>query len=197
MTQRVTTLAFLGASDTQDRNCRDWTLRLARELQVGKESRVRAIGFGYEGQGSPQWYADGHLTRLAGQRPDFALLSFFADGNPGLCPSLATNLANMYAAIDTIRIRRSDTKIYLLKMWRMSAAQEAISFPNLASVYAQYNTVVANRANISILDFYSLSGNPALHPDEWDPGDPIHPLLPWHQRVSIPTAYAAIEPQIT
>ena len=192
MTDRIATIALLGASDVQDRNCRDWPLLMAKTLQIGKASRVRTMAFGYEGQGSPTWIADGHYVRMAGQRPDIALLSFFADGSVPLCPSLGANLVNMYAAVDAIQAARSDTQIFLMKMWRMTAAREAATFANLQGVYGQYATVAANRSNVSVLDFYTASGDPASHPTEWDVADDIHPLLPWHERLSIPMTVAAL-----
>lgn len=201
MMDRITTIALLGASDVADRNCRDWPLLMAKQLQIGKTSRVRTMAFGYEGMGSPQWITDGHFVRLAAQRCDIALLSFFADGSVPICPDLPTNLTNMYAAVDAIQAKRADTQIYLMKMWRMSATQEAITFAQLGGVYGQYATVVANRSNVSILDFYTPSGLSTDHPDEWNLvgplADPIHPLLAWHQRCSIPISVAALAPLVS
>jgi hypothetical protein len=194
---KVFTVATLSASDVKDRNCRNWTQLVARQLEIGKTSRVRMMNFGYEGQGSPQWIADGHYIRMAGQRPDAALLSFFADGSVPLCPNLATNLANIYSAIDAIRAKRSDTPIFLIRSWRMTASREATTFAQLNGVYfTNYVTAAANRPNVSILDFYTPSGDPATHPGEWDGVDDIHPLLTWHQRVSIPLTVAALAPLV-
>jgi hypothetical protein len=135
---------------------------------------------------------------MAGQRPDLVLLSFFADGSVPLCPNLATNLANAYTTIDAIRAKRADTPIGLLRNWRMTASREASTFAQLNGVYfTNYPTITANRTNISIVDCYTPSGDPATHPDEWDGIDDIHPRPPWHQRCSIPITYAWASPFIT
>jgi hypothetical protein len=197
MIDDVFTISLLGASDVQDRNCRDWPLLMAKYLQVGKSSRIRTMAFGYEGQGSTTWLSDGHAARIAGQRADVALLSFFADGSVPLCADPATNLANMYTFIDAIQAKRADTEIFLIRNWRMTAAREAATFSQLQDVYyTNYPIVQANRSNISILDFYVVSGLPSAHPDEWNVSDDIHPLLPWHQRVSIPMTAAALSPLV-
>jgi hypothetical protein len=197
MIDDVFAVSLLGASDVQDRNCRDWPLLMAKYLQIGKSSRIRTMAFGYEGQGSPTWITDGHVARIAGQRADVALLSFFADGSVPLCSDLATNLANMYTFVDAIQAKRADTEIFLIRNWRMTAAREASTFSQLQGVYyTNYPIVQANRSNISILDFYAVSGDPASHPDEWSVSDDIHPLLQWHQRVSIPMTAAALAPLV-
>lgn len=194
MTQETATFATLGASDVDDRNCFDSWRRIRNALQLGRTRRITRMSFGYEGQGSPTWRSDGHIARLASQRPDVALLSYFADGSPPLCPDLATNLAGMYADVDTIRAARPDTAIILLMMWRMSPTQEAITFPNLMGVYrTNYPLIAANRPGVSILNFYDASGLPADHPDEWGV-DTIHPLIGWWDRVAIPMAVERLGP---
>lgn len=197
MSQDIFTIGFLGASDVQDRNARNWPNLLGSMLQVGKRSRVRVYTTGYEGQSSLQWFAAGEHIKCANQAPDVAMLSFINDANPAQGISVAQSLANVYTEVDLVRARRSTTRIYLMKMWRSDAVTEAATWPNRAAIHANFDTVAANRANVSVLDFYTPSGNPASHPDEWDPADPVHPLLQWHQRVSLPLSYAAIEPLIT
>jgi hypothetical protein len=197
MTQETATFATLGASDVDDRNCFDSWRRIRDLVQLGRTRRITRMSFGFEGQGSPTWRANGHIARLASQRVDVALLSYFADGSPPLCPDLATNLAGIYADIDTIRAARSDTTIILLKMWRMSSTQETITFPNLGGVYnTNYPQIVANRTNVSILDLYGPSGLPSEHPDEWGV-DTIHPLIGWWNRVALPLATAKLQPLFT
>ena len=187
-------MATLGASDVDDRSCFDSWRKVRDELQLGRSRRITRMSFGFEGQGSPTWRANGHIDRLASQRADVALLSYFADGSPPLCPDLSTNLAGMYADIDTIRAARSDTVIILLMMWRMSPAQEAITFPNLMGVYrTNYPTVASNRPDVGILNLYDASGLPADHPSEWGL-DPIHPLYGWWRRVAIPMAVERLGP---
>ncbi len=191
MAGTVFAIGMFGASDINDRNNRNWPNLLTRVLQIGKTSRVRADTFGFEGQGSTQWLADNRHLYLADTMPDVALLSFFADGAPGFGISTSQSLTNIYTTIDALRAKRN-MPIYLLKMWRMPTAQETISFPNLAAMYGNYPTVVANRSNVGIIDCYTAWGDPALHPEEFDVGDQVHPLLNGHLRVTIPTISAAI-----
>lgn len=196
MAQSVFVAGMLGASDINDRNTRNWPNLLARELQIGKTSRVRTITFGQEGVGSPTWITNKNHLSLANTMPDVAVLSFFADASSALGISTATSLANIYTVVDAIRAKRN-CPIILIKMWRMPAASEAASFPNLANYYANYATVAANRTGISIVDCYTAWGDPALNPSEFDAGDQIHPLLAGHQRVTIPVVKTALASLIT
>lgn len=197
MSQNVFTIGMMGGSDVVDRSCRDWPRLLQNRLQIGKQSLVKAITFGHEGEGSVQWFARKEHVMLANQVPDVAIISFINDGNPAQGISSATSLSNMYTVVDLIRARRSSTKIYFIKMWRLPPATEAAVIPNISQVFANFATVAANRANVGIIDCYSLTGNASDHPDEWNlPGD-IHPLLPWHHRLSIQLCYDLLEPMIT
>lgn len=195
MSQSAFVIGLLGASDINDRNNRNWPNFLTQALQHGKTSRVRAVAFGYEGQCSSDWINDKRHLRLADTMPDVALLSFFADGNAGFGLSTAASLANIYTVVDVLRAKR-DVPIYLLKMWRLRAAQENASFPNLASYFANYATVAANRSGVATIDCYTAWGDPNSHPEEWGT-DLLHPLLSGHLRVTIPTLSATLAPLIT
>ncbi len=197
MTFSVYTVGLLGASDVQDRNCREWPQRMANYLQIGKTQRVRTIAMGREGASSTTWISEGRTAQLGNMKCDVVLLSFFADAATTLSTPLANSLANAYAIIDDIRAKRSTTKIYLMKMWHMPDAQEASTFPNIAAYYSQYSTIAANRSDVGIIDTYTPWGDPALNPSEFDVSDQIHPLLPGHLRVTIPTISAALAPLIT
>lgn len=195
MMPSVFNIGLLGASDVNDRNNRNWPNILAQTLQTGKTQRVRACTFGYEGQCSVDWIAANRHNRLADTMPDVACLSFFADGNPAFSVSTAASLANIYTIVDTLRAKRN-MPIYLLKMWRLHAAEESASFPNLSYYYANYATVAANRSGVSTIDCYTAWGNPDLHPEDWG-SDLLHPLLSGHLRVTIPTVSAALSGLIT
>ncbi len=197
MTLGLFTIGLLGASDVDDRNCREWPQRTANFLQIGKQSRVRTMAFGREGAGSTTWMAEGQTASLANMRCDVCLLSFFADAAVSFGISTATSLANAYTIIDDIRAKRSTTRIELMKMWHMPDAQEAITFPDLSDYYDQYATIAANRSNVGIIDTYTAWGDPASNPSEFDVGDQIHPLLAGHVRVTIPIVSAALAPLIT
>lgn len=187
------TIGLLGASDVQNRNCRDWPLLMVRQLQVGKTSRIVRAGFGKETSSAN--IADGSAQRLIDMRADVAIISVYKDANGAVTP--AQSLTNTYSIIDGIRAKRADTAIFLLKTWRLAAASEASTFPNIAAIWANYDTVVANRTGVQIINAYGAWGDPALHPEEYDAGDPLHPLLAGLQRVTIPTAVAALAPLIT
>lgn len=196
MSYDVFHIAMLGASDINDRTCRNWPILFRNNVQNGKTKRVRVSTFGFEGQGSKLWLTAKYDIRLANVMADVVCMSFFADGNSvGLSTSTAENLANIYAFVDAVRTKRSTIPIYLLKMWRCPA--EASTFPNLSNVYGNYTIVQANRSNISIIDCYTAWGDPALHPEEYDAGDQIHPLLSGHQRVTLPVVTAALASLIT
>jgi hypothetical protein len=197
LTLQLFTIGLLGASDVQDRNHREWPQRMAGFLQIGKQSRIRTMAFGREGVGSTTWISEGRTAHLANMRCDVCLLSFFADAGSGIGVSLATSLANAYTIIDDIRAKRSTTRIELLKMWHMPDAQEATTFPDLSDYYDQYTTIAANRSNVGIIDTYTAWGDPASNPSEFDAGDQIHPLLPGHLRVTIPTVSTALASLIT
>lgn len=185
------TFGLLGASDVQNRNCREWPLLLAQALQVGKTRRVERAAFGKDN--SVANIADGSAQRLADMRADAVLLSFYKDANGTVSPS--ASLTNMYAVVDCIRAKRSDTAVFLLKTWRLPAAAEASTFPSLSSYWANYATVQANRSNVSIIDAYTAWGDPALYPSEFG-SDQLHPLLPGLQRVTIPTCLASLAPLV-
>ncbi|KRA42084.1 SGNH/GDSL hydrolase family protein [Devosia sp. Root635] len=196
MTQTVYTVGLLGSSDVQSYNCRDWPLRMCRNLQAGRRSFIRRIGFGTS-LGSSLDISSGVVAKLAAMRCDAVMLSFYKDAAPSLGISAAQSLTNMYTTIDAVRAARSDTAIFLLKTWRLEAATEASTFPSLASYWASYATAAANRSNVGIIDAYTAWGDPALHPEEFDPAEPVHPLLAGIQRVTLPQAQAAIGPLIT
>lgn len=187
------TVGLLGASDVQNRSCRDWPLLMVRQLQAGRASTIVRAGFGKET--STANITDGYAQRLIDMRPDIAIISVYKDANGAVTP--AQSLTNMYTIIDGIRAKRADTAIFLLKTWRLAAASEASTFPNLSSIWANYATAAANRSNVQIIDAYTAWGDPALHPEEYDAGDPLHPLLAGLQRVTIPTAVSALAPLIT
>lgn len=198
MVSTVFHVGFLGASDVQDRNCRDWPHRLVNALQAGKTQRVRHSAYGYEGQGSAAWISANYHLKMAQAKLDVAVLSFFADGSTSLAPDgVVAAYARWLTIIDLIRTHRPSAPIYLLRNWRMPAATEAASFTQLAAVYAKYTDVVANRTGVNIIDCYAAWGDPALNPSEFDAGDQIHPLLAGHLRVTIPTVSAALAPLIT
>lgn len=195
MAQNVFVVGGFGASDVNDRNNRNWPNFLAQTLQNGKSTRVRVDTFGDEGQSSVTWITDKRHLRLADTMPDVACLSFFTDANSGFGVSTATSLANIYTVVDALRAKRN-MPIYLLKMWRLHAAEESATFPSLASYYANYATVAANRSGIATIDCYTAWGDPNLHPEDWG-SDLLHPLLSGHLRVTIPTIAATLAPLIT
>jgi hypothetical protein len=196
MTQPVYTIGLLGSSDVQSYSCRDWPLRMCKNLQTGRTSFIKRIGFG-TALGSSLDISSGAVAKLAAMRCDAVLLSFYKDAAPSLSISAAQSLTNMYTVIDAVRAARSDTAIFLLKTWRLEAATEASTFPTLASYWASYATAAANRSNVGIVDAYTAWGDPALHPEEFDAADPLHPLLNGVQRVTLPQAQAALGPLIT
>lgn len=197
MSNNLFTIGLLGASDMVSYSTREWPSLMARGLQVGKQSRVRTLGFGRSAAGSNVLLSEGWAAKLAGMRVDLAVLSFFADASPALSAGAMQSYGNMLTIIDMIRAARSNTPIVLAKMWRMPAAAEAAGYSNLAAVYAKYADVVANRGNISVVDCYTAWGNPALNPSEYTVDDQIHPQLAGHQRVTIPVFQTALAPLIT
>lgn len=194
MSQQVFSIGLLGSSDVQSYSCRDWPLRLCQNLQAGKTSQVRRLGFG-TARGSSLDISTGAVDSLAAMRCDAVLLSFYKDAAPTLNISPAQSLNNMYYAIDAIRAKRADTAIFLLKTWRLQAASEAATFPNLAAYWARYETAASTKA-VGIVDAYTTWGDPSLRPEEYDSVDPLHPLLAGLQRVTIPAAQAALAPLI-
>jgi hypothetical protein len=198
MANTVKHIGLMGASDVQDRNCRNWPLLMVNELQVGNSYRIRHSAYGYEGQGSTAWIAGNYHLRMAQAKLDVAVLSFFADGAVGLAPDGVNGAFTRWIdIIDLIRDHRADVPIFLLRNWRMDAATEASTFAQLAAVYAKYTDVVSIRDDVTIIDVYAAWGDPDDHPEEYDVSEPIHPLLAGHIRVTIPTVVAALTELVT
>lgn len=188
-------MGILGASLTMDRNANNWLNVAAYQLEMGKTSRVRMMLAGKEGTASNYWISSGWVTVLARVRPHLVIIDMTPDANTGQGISVSQSLANLLTIIDTIRTNNPNVPIFLLKPCRMRA--DATQFSNVASYYANYATVQANRSNIGIIDAYTPWGDPALNPGEYAASDPIHPLFAGNVRVSIPATVTALSSFIT
>lgn len=185
-------IAIVGASLTMDRNANNWPNVAARELELGKSSRVKIMLAGKEGQASSSWLSAGWASKVAAVRPHVVVLDMTADANSGQNISVAQSLANTYAFIDAIRANNPNVPIFLFKANHMRS--DATQFANVLNYYSNYAVVQANRPNVFILDTYTPWGNPAVHPEEYANGDGVHPLFNGNRRVSIPEFVSAVGP---
>ncbi len=187
-------IGMLGASLMMDRNANNWPNMLAARLELGKATRVRMLLAGKEGTASNYWLSSGWVAAMARVRPHLVIVDMTPDANAAQGISVAQSLANLYAIVDAIRANNPTVPIFLFMANRMRA--DATQFTAILSYYANYSIVQANRSDIHILDTYTPWGDPALHPDEYLPADPIHPLYSGNLRVTIPVALSEIAPYV-
>ena len=187
-------IAIIGDSLTKDRNARNWPMHFEHLMQVGKSQRVRTHLFGQEGTASNVGLTQyGPILKL---KPNVFVIAYINDANPGQL-SLATSLANYNTMIDAMQAASPSTLIYVASISRPTGTAAAVSFPNIGGLQTQLAALVTSQSLAGFIDGYTAWGDPALNPTEYDPSDGIHPLLPGHQRVTLPLWASVFASQIT
>lgn len=186
-------IGIMGTSLITSVKDRNWCVELQKYLRIGKSSLVHVYAYGSNGAQSTWGVANiGGLIRL---RPNAYIIEFINDALPDSL-SVSQSVANYTTIVNSIRDAHPDATIFFMALVRPTADGKAEWFPNLDDYDLAHKNLATTLGIDGFIDTRAAWGDPALHPEEFPPGDGVHPYLAGYVRAVLPTIKAALDSYI-